>query len=102
MFVESLSIKYFYRIPPPKSSLNAPMKTAIPHKTIPVIPAPFELLVLTPTILRIKPSNANGMLNQLNHPKNGIKPIKNPIIEKIPIISPAMLINLFLSFLQFN
>lgn len=72
----------------------------MPHKTIPVIPAPFELLVLTPTMLSIKPSNANGMLNQLNQPKKGINPIKNPIIEKIPIINPAILISLFLSFFK--
>jgi hypothetical protein len=94
--------KFLYKIPPPKSNLKAPTKTAVPHNTIPVIAAALEFPVLIPTMLKISPSNANGILNQLNHPNNGIKPIKNPIIEKIPMISPAMPIKLFLSFLQFN
>ena len=72
-------------------SLNAPTNNAIPHRIIPVIAGPFELsLEAAPIILITRPSKANGMLNQLNQPRKGIKPIKKPMIEKTPIIKPAI------------
>lgn len=79
-------------------SLKAPTNKAIPQRIIPVIAGPFELsLVAAPMTLRTRPSKAKGILNQLNQPRKGIRPMKKPMIEIIPIINPAIPI-----LIQFN
>jgi hypothetical protein len=67
------------------------MKIAIAQRTIPVTAGTFEsLFMAAPTILIIKPTKARGILNQLNHPKKGIKPTKNPTMDIIPKTSPTI------------
>ena len=45
-----------------------------------------------PITLKISPSIANGMFNQLSQPKSGIKAKSIPKAAKIPSISPKVFI----------
>lgn len=61
------------------------------QRIIPVTAGPLELLfVAAPIILIIRPTNAKGILNQLNHPKNGINPMKKPTMDINPNIKPVI------------
>jgi len=67
---------YYYRIPPPIINLTIPITIAMMFNILPFL----ELLINA----KINPIIANGIFNQLNQPKNGIKPNNIPSTENIP------------------
>lgn len=78
------SIYIIYIIPPPIDSRNTPKKMA----TQQIIIAPL----LLPSMEKINPITAKGMLSQFSHPNNGIKPKNKPIKASIPKILPIVFI----------
>src|SRR6266481_2373278 len=64
----------------------APIKTAIPHGTMPVTEGVRfgSRLVVNATMLNISPAPENGMFSQLREPRQGMNATINPRIERIP------------------
>lgn len=60
---------------------------AIPQSVFPPLLSPVEL--------QISPIIANGITNQFNQPKKGIKAINIPIADNIPISNPNVFNFLF-------
>ena len=63
-------------MPPPKINRNKPNTIANIHSIIP----PLDL----PIILQINPISANGIFNQFNQPKNGMKANNIPMEARMP------------------
>ena len=75
-----------YRIPPPNIKRNKPKNIATTQIIIP----PLDF----PKIESTKPKIANGILNQFNHPNNGIIPSNIPKMARIPNKRPRVFIKI--------
>lgn len=77
-----------YTTPTPRIKRITPRTIAIAQQTIPAIEEfllpclPVDVAI----ILRINPTNENGIFSQFNEPSKGIKAITMPIMAKIPQI----------------
>jgi len=82
-------------MPPPIISRGILINKAMEHKTRPAILIPlFSWEVATAIMLISRPMPANGITNQLSHPRKGINPRNMPPIARIPKTKLATFISI--------